>query len=217
MDRDIAIAKLKALVAGAALARKKFKCRCAAPTFAPRDVVFMRCRPRCRTPCAAAARPRTWPLPRRARSPSSTAHCAPRRCVLADYDASAKKGAPTPTAGRRGAAATLERFAGQAEIPFRGLAPATVTTPGAVASFCEAHARHGRLPFALLQEAMHYAAEGFRHRPPRWIEATAPEMDAASAAIFLPGGRHRAPADVLKTQVGDSLAHHRGAGPRRLL
>jgi gamma-glutamyltranspeptidase/glutathione hydrolase len=63
------------------------------------------------------------------------------------YDAKARQVSYLDGGGRAAAAATLARFAGQAEIPFRGLAPATLTTPGAVASFCEAHARHGRLPF----------------------------------------------------------------------
>ena len=138
---------------------------------------------------------------------SSLAVIYPHMCSLGGdafwliYDASAKKVSYLDGGGRAAAAATLERFAGQAEIPFRGLAPATVTTPGAVASFCEAHARHGRLPFArCLQEAMHYAAEGFpvTARLSRWIEATAPEMDAASAAIFLPGGKAPRSGQVLK-------------------
>src|SRR5689334_11818512 len=30
-----------------------------------------------------------------------------------------------------------------AEIPFRGILPATLTAPGSVASWCEAHARYG--------------------------------------------------------------------------
>jgi gamma-glutamyltranspeptidase/glutathione hydrolase len=106
------------------------------------------------------------------------------------YDASAKKVSYLDGGGRAAAAATLECFRGQSEIPFRGLAPATLTTPGAIASFCEAHARHGRLPLArCLQDAIHYAAEGFpvSARLARWIEQTAPEMDAATAAIFRRG------------------------------
>ena len=108
------------------------------------------------------------------------------------YDAKARKVSYLDGGGRAAATATMERFAGQAEIPFRGLAPATLTTPGAVAAFCEAHARHGRLPFArCLQDAIHYAGDGFpvSARVARWIEQTAPEMDAASKAIFLPEGK----------------------------
>jgi len=108
------------------------------------------------------------------------------------YDATARRVSYLDGGGRAAAAATLDRFAGQAEIPFRGIAPATLTTPGAVAAFCEAHARHGRLPLArCLQDAIHYAGDGFpvTARLSRWIEQTAPEMDAASKAIFLPEGK----------------------------
>src|SRR5688500_10056610 len=108
------------------------------------------------------------------------------------YDARADKVSYLDGGGRAAAGATLERFAGQSEIPFRGLEPATLTTPGAVASFCEAHARHGRLPLArCLQDAIHYAGEGFpvSAKVGRWIEQTAPEMDAATKSIFLPEGK----------------------------
>jgi len=107
------------------------------------------------------------------------------------YDAGARKVSYLDGGGRAAATATLDRFPGQAEIPLRGLAPATLTTPGAVASFCEAHARHGRLTLArCLQDAIHYAQDGFpvTARLSRWIELTAPELDPASKAIFLPEG-----------------------------
>ncbi len=138
---------------------------------------------------------------------SSLAVLYPHMCSIGGdafwliYDAKARRVSYLDGGGRAAAAATLERFAGKSEIPFRGLAPATLTTPGAVASFCEAHARHGRLPFArLFQDAIHYAAEGFPVTPrvARWIEQTAPEMDAATAAIFRRG------ASVLKNP---NLAH----------
>ena len=128
---------------------------------------------------------------------SSLAVLYPHMCSIGGdafwliYDAKAREVSYLDGGGRAAAAATLERFAGQAEIPFRGLAPATLTTPGAVACFCEAHARHGRLPFArCLESAIRYAADGFpvSARVSRWIEQTAPEMDAATAAIFLRGG-----------------------------
>ena len=122
------------------------------------------------------------------------------------YDAKARQVSYLDGGGRAAAGATLDRFAGQAEIPFRGLAPATLTTPGAVAALCEAHARHGRLPFArCLQDAIHYAGEGFpvTARVARWIEQTAPEMDAASKAIFLPEGKP--PAVLRNIRLAETL------------
>ncbi len=108
------------------------------------------------------------------------------------YDAATRKVSYLDGGGRAAAAATLEHFRGQQEIPFRGLVPATLTTPGAVASFCEAHARHGTLTLArCLQDAIQYARDGFpvTARLSRWIEQTAAELDGASAALFLPQGQ----------------------------
>jgi len=81
-----------------------------------------------------------------------------------------------------------------AEIPFRGILPATLTTPGAVASWAEAHAAYGKLPLARsLEAAIGYAREGFpvSERLSNWIGLTAFELKqhAESAAIFLPGGQ----------------------------
>ena len=135
---------------------------------------------------------------------SSLAVLYPHMCSIGGdafwliYDAAARRISYLDGGGRAAASARLERFAGQSEIPFRGIAPATLTTPGAVASFCEAHARYGRLPFArCLQDAIRLAGDGFpvSARVSRWIEQTAPEMDAASRAIFLPGGK-APPADT---------------------
>jgi gamma-glutamyltranspeptidase len=94
------------------------------------------------------------------------------------------------------AAASIAAFQarGLAEIPYRGVLPATVTVPGAVDGWLEAHAAHGRLPLPrLLAPAIECARDGFPvpARLVRWIvEATA--LLAASpeaAAIFLPDGR----------------------------
>jgi gamma-glutamyltranspeptidase/glutathione hydrolase len=120
------------------------------------------------------------------------------------YDAAAREASYLDGGGRAAAAATLERFRGQQEIPFRGLVPATLTTPGAVASFCEAHARHGRLPLArCLQDAIHYARDGFpvTARLSRWIGETAAELDAASGALFLPQGHAPRRARGYETQT----------------
>jgi gamma-glutamyltranspeptidase len=106
------------------------------------------------------------------------------------YDAAARKVSYLDGGGRAARSATLARFAGQAEIPFRGLVPATLTTPGAVASFCAAHERYGRLPLArCLRDAIQYAREGYppTARLARWISETAADLaqDPASAELFL--------------------------------
>jgi len=110
------------------------------------------------------------------------------------YSAGEKRVAYLDGGGRAAASATLARFQGRTEVPFRGIAPATLTTPGAVASFAEAHERYGRLPLAhCLRDAIHYARDGFpvTARLARWIAESASELagDNASAALFLPGGR----------------------------
>src|SRR5689334_18758205 len=106
------------------------------------------------------------------------------------YDAKTRKVSYLDGGGRAAKGATLDRFSGRSEIPFRGLAPATLTTPGAVASFCEAHGRFGRLPLKrLLQDAIQLARDGFpvTARVANWIAQTAHEFDPATAAIFRAG------------------------------
>jgi len=108
------------------------------------------------------------------------------------YDARERKVAYLDGGGRAAASATLDRFT-EKEIPFRGLVPATLTTPGAVASFCEAHARYGKLPLArCLAPAIGYARDGFgvSERLARWIGEAAADLrrDPGSSALFLHGG-----------------------------
>ena len=98
--------------------------------------------------------------------------------------------------GAATAAATLDAFRarGLADIPYRGVLPATVTVPGAVDGWLEAHAACGRLPLArLLAPAIGHARDGFpvTARLARWIAEMASLLagDPAAAAIFLPGGR----------------------------
>ena len=97
--------------------------------------------------------------------------------------------------GRAAASANVAWFRGRglAEVPFRGVLPATLTTPGAVASWVEAHREYGRIPLARdLEAAIAYARDGFTvgERLAGWIAATQPELaaHAESAALFLPGG-----------------------------
>src|SRR5262245_55517034 len=122
------------------------------------------------------------------------------------YDDAARKVVYLDGGGRAASTSTLERFAGQSEIPFRGLVPATLTTPGAVASFCAAHERYGRLSLArCLQDAIRYARNGYRvtARLSRWIAEVSSELalDAASAALFLPAGQ----ATLKNPRLADTL------------
>ncbi len=112
------------------------------------------------------------------------------------YDAGTRKVSYLEGGGRAAASASLEWFRsrGHAEIPLRGILPATVTTPGAVASWCEAHARFGRLSLKRnLESAIHYARDGHpvTARVARWIGEVQAELakHADSAALFLPGGK----------------------------
>ena len=119
------------------------------------------------------------------------------------YDAGSRKVSYLDGGGRAAASATLDRFH-QKEIPFRGLVPATLTTPGAVASFCEAHARFGKLPLAqCLAPAIGYARDGYpvSERLGRWIADTTADlaMDAASAALFRAGNARLSNAALART------------------
>jgi gamma-glutamyltranspeptidase/glutathione hydrolase len=129
------------------------------------------------------------------------------------YDARERKVAYLDGGGRAAASATLECFT-EKEIPFRGLVPATLTTPGAVASFCEAHARYGKLPLArCLEPAIGHARDGYpvSQRLARWIAETSEDLkrDPASAALFLQGGttiRNRALARTLEAIAANGRA-----------
>lgn len=94
-------------------------------------------------------------------------------------------------AGTASVAALHER--GVSEIPLRGVIPATITVPGAIASWTEAHQAHGRLPLAkVLEGAIAYARDGFpvTARLASFIELMRGELahQAEAAALFLPGG-----------------------------
>ncbi|UCH27921.1 MAG: gamma-glutamyltransferase family protein [Trueperaceae bacterium] len=66
--------------------------------------------------------------------------------------------------GRSPSALTPERFAGRAEMPYRGWD--TVTVPGAVSAWVALSERFGKLPFeALFEPAVSYARSGFQVSP----------------------------------------------------
>jgi gamma-glutamyltranspeptidase len=85
------------------------------------------------------------------------------------------------------------RARGHVEIPLKGILPATLTVPGAVASWAEAHARYGRLPLArCLEQAIGYARDGapVSAKLAQFIDMAKGELAACpeAAAIFLQGG-----------------------------
>jgi len=97
--------------------------------------------------------------------------------------------------GKAAATASLAalRDGGMSEIPLRGIIPATLTVPGAVASWTEAHRAHGRLSLAkVLESAIAYAREGFpvTGRLASFIELMQGELaqQAEAAALFLRNG-----------------------------
>jgi len=111
------------------------------------------------------------------------------------YDAKTRRVRYLNGGGRAAAGASIESFRGQGmgEIPLRGILPATLTVPGAVASWCEAHAVGGKLAFARCMEAaIGYARDGYpvTARLANWIDASAQELRQYSgwAKIFLADG-----------------------------
>ena len=97
--------------------------------------------------------------------------------------------------GRAAADATIQRLTEIAneEIPLKGIIPATLTAPGAVASWSLAHAEYGRLTMArILEHAVGYARDGFpvTQRLVNAINLQKSELakHKESAEIFLPGG-----------------------------
>ena len=112
------------------------------------------------------------------------------------YDAKTRAVRYLDGGGRAAASGSVEWFRsrGHAEIPFRGILPATLTTPGAVASWAAAHAAYGRLSLARdLDSAIGYARDGFpvTERLAGFIELAAPDLapHAETMAIFMPQGR----------------------------
>jgi gamma-glutamyltranspeptidase/glutathione hydrolase len=139
------------------------------------------------------------------------------------YDAAQDRVRYLDGGGRAPAGANIEYFAsrGMAEIPFRGILPATVTTPGAVSSWAAAHAAYGKLPMKRnLEAAIGYARDGFpvTARLAGWIEATQAELGHTPewAKIFLPGGTApRAGAMLANPDLArtlDAVAHSGAAG-----
>ena len=112
------------------------------------------------------------------------------------YDARGRSVRFVNAAGRAASTADITWFSarGVAEIPLKGIVPATITVPGAVDGWCAAHAAFGRLALARdLEAAIHYARDGFpaTRRMAQWTAAAADTLRASpeAARIFLPDGQ----------------------------
>jgi gamma-glutamyltranspeptidase/glutathione hydrolase len=108
------------------------------------------------------------------------------------HDARTKQVRYLDGGGRAAQAGTIAAFAkrGLAEVPYRGVLPATLTVPGAVASWTEAHVAYGRLPLGrCLESAIGYARDGFAvtARMAHWRAVAEIELRKSpeAAAIFL--------------------------------
>ncbi len=111
------------------------------------------------------------------------------------HDAKTKQVRYLDGGGRATSGGTLERFArrGLSEVPVKGVLPGTLTVPGAVASWTEAHAAYGRLPLGrCLESAIGYARDGFpvTARLAHWRNGARPDLEKSpeAAAIFLKHG-----------------------------
>ena len=93
------------------------------------------------------------------------------------YDAQADAVRYLSGGGKAARSASVKWFVerGLSQIPYRGVLPATLTVPGAVASWCEAHRIYGKLPLRrCLEAAIDYAKHGFpiTERLASWINLT---------------------------------------------
>jgi len=125
--------------------------------------------------------------------------------------------------GKAAAGATLSSFEerGLNEIPLRGIVPATLTVPGAVASWIEAHDGYGRLHLRrVLESAIGYASDGFpvTGRLASFIEMMRDDLvrDSHAAALFFPEGAAAPPGAKLTNaslaRTLQSIAENRWSG-----
>ncbi len=121
------------------------------------------------------------------------------------YDAQADAVRHLNGGGKAARTASVKWFAdrGLSEIPYRGAIAGTLTVPGAVASWCEAHRIYGKLPLKrCLDAAIDYAEHGFpiTERLAHWIKLAGEDLQRSpeAAAIFLAAGPQPKPGAILK-------------------
>ena len=106
--------------------------------------------------------------------------------------------------GRSGALATPEFFKSQdlSEIP--GTGALSVSVPGAVAAWLDAHERYGSKPFdQLLEPAIGYAAKGFpvSKRLAQDFESQGSALNEPGKHLYLPGGNAPPVGTLLKNEA----------------
>jgi gamma-glutamyltranspeptidase/glutathione hydrolase len=117
------------------------------------------------------------------------------------YDARTKRLRGLNSSGRGGARADADALIakGITAMPADGVYP--ITVPGAVAGWAELLEQHGTLTLGrALEPAIRYARDGFPVSEiigAQW-NAAAPRLDAAAAAVFLPGGRPPRPGEIFR-------------------
>lgn len=107
------------------------------------------------------------------------------------YDGETGEVSALNASGRSGALATPEFFAAAGEDEIPGSGALSVSVPGAVAGWVDAHERFGTQPFAeLLQPAIHYARDGFpvSTRLAMDFEEQGGRLNEPGKALYLPGG-----------------------------
>ncbi len=111
--------------------------------------------------------------------------------------------------GRAGVLASPEFFmaVGEAQVPNTG--PLSVTVPGAVAGWVDAHARYGSMEFTeLLATGIDYARNGFAvsTRLARDFEEQGGNLNAAGRSLYLPAGAAPPVGSLLRNpRLADSL------------
>ena len=111
--------------------------------------------------------------------------------------------------GRSGALATPEFFRDQGHDQVPGSGVLSISVPGAVAAWADAHERFGTMPFAkLLEPAIRLASEGFpvSTRLAQDIESQSGRLNNAGRALYLPGGSAPPVGSLLKNEgLGTTL------------
>ena len=131
-------------------------------------------------------------------------------CFALYYDASTKRVSALNGSGRAPRALNLEdmRAAGHTTMPLRHAC--AVTVPGAVRGWADLLERHGRLSLAdVLQDAIHYATEGYPVSPVfghSWRNSEAFLQSRPHTGEYLPNGRAPRVGQIVRlAQLGASL------------